>query len=210
MGLTATIPPSSGPRSTGCCPDSLATTDPNGHECEWIASEPDFEGVSDVECGARGPVDGVMDEPGTSRRPPSARVDHFRAIVGHHVWATQQLIDRCLQLSPAELELTTAGTYGSIHATLAHLVHGDGGLQSAASGEEFGYVPPGSPPSVATLRADMERQAARWRELVADDGIEHAEVVFLTQALHHAAEHRTHVCSILGAHGLEVPDLSAW
>jgi hypothetical protein len=82
-------------------------------------------------------------------------------------------------------------------------------LQRAASGEEFGYVPLGPPPSVATLRADMEGQAARWRELLADDRIEHAEGVFLTQALHHAAEHRAHLCSILGAHGLEVPDLSA-
>ena len=150
-----------------------------------------------------------MAELGKSR-PPSAGVDHLRAIVGHHIWATQRLIDRCLELSPAQLELSTAGTYGSIHATLAHLVNGDDGLQRAALGEELGCIATGPPPSVATLRAEMERQAAGWRDLLADSGIGQAEGVFLTQALHHAAEHRTHVCSILGAHGLEVPDLSAW
>ena len=137
-------------------------------------------------------------------------MDHLAAIVGHHIWATRRLVDRCLELSPAQLELSTPGTFGSIHATLAHLVHGDGGLQCAAAGQELECVPPGPPPSLATLRADVERQAARWRELLEDAGIGHVVGVYLTQALHHAAEHRTHVCSILGAHGLEVPDLSAW
>jgi hypothetical protein len=34
--------------------------------------------------------------------------------------------------------------------------------------------------------------------------------VFLTQALHHANEHRAHVCTILGALGYDPPDVSAW
>src|SRR5262245_25010839 len=102
------------------------------------------------------------------------------------------------------------------------------GFCGGVAGEELGPPPQGPPPSVATLRADMERQARRWRELLGREdelgatmpakedadppyaGIEHADGRFLTQAVHHGAEHRTHVCSILGAHGLEVPDLSGW
>jgi hypothetical protein len=75
----------------------------------------------------------------------------------------------------------------------------------------------------------MERQTRRWRDLLGREdergatmsaeeedadppyaGIERAEGHFLTQAIHHGAEHRTHVCSILGAHDLEVPDVSGW
>ena len=171
--------------------------------------------------------DGVMSEPRASR--PLLAIEHLLGkILGHHAWATLRLIDRCLELTPEQLELSTPGTYGSIHATLAHLVQGDGGFLRATAGEEWEFVPPGPPPSVATLRADMERQARRWRGLLGrqgeldatmpapedagppSPGIEHAQTCFLAQAIHHGAEHRTHVCSILGAHGLEVPDLSGW
>ena len=34
--------------------------------------------------------------------------------------------------------------------------------------------------------------------------------IFITQALHHANEHRAHICTILGARGLEAPDVSGW
>ncbi|MEP7105780.1 MAG: hypothetical protein ABI838_08035, partial [Chloroflexota bacterium] len=75
------------------------------------------------------------------------------------------------------------------------------------------------------LRADMERQAQGWRELLdrvdevdvtfpEDPGefpqIEHAVGLFLVQAVHHGNDHRTHICSILGAHGLKTPELSGW
>ena len=140
-------------------------------------------------------------------------MDHLGRIVGYHTWATLRLIDRCLELTPEQLELSTPGTYGSIHATLGHLVRSDGWFLSGALGEELGPPPQGPPPSVATLRADAERQAGRWRELLdRGDPAETAHAVgpFLTQAIHHGAEHRTHVCSVLGAHGLEVPDVSGW
>ena len=53
-------------------------------------------------------------------RPLPAGVDHLHTIVGHHLWATLRLIDRCLKLLPEQLELSTPGTFGSIHATLEH------------------------------------------------------------------------------------------
>ena len=34
--------------------------------------------------------------------------------------------------------------------------------------------------------------------------------IFITQLLHHANEHRAHICTILGALGHEPPDVSAW
>ena len=43
----------------------------------------------------------------------------------HHVWATQRLIDRCIELSPEQLEAAVPGTYGSILETMRHLVGAD-------------------------------------------------------------------------------------
>ncbi len=43
----------------------------------------------------------------------------------HHVWATIRLVDACLPLSPEQLETTAEGTYGSILATMRHLIGGD-------------------------------------------------------------------------------------
>jgi uncharacterized damage-inducible protein DinB len=71
-----------------------------------------------------GPGGGVIGGPRASSTL-GAGVDHLRMIVGHHVWATLRLIDLCLELSQEQLALSISGTYGSIHATLAHLVQGD-------------------------------------------------------------------------------------
>jgi uncharacterized damage-inducible protein DinB len=167
-----------------------------------------------------------MSDPWASRAL-SARADHLHTIVGHHSWAMLRLIDRCLELSPEQLELSTPGTFGSIHATLEHVVRSDGRYQRRVAGEEVGPRGQGLPP-LLTLRAEMERQAARWRELLdrvaeldatipaePDEDppypeIEHAVSLLLAQTVHHGEEHRAHVCTILGAHGLEGADLSGW
>lgn len=38
----------------------------------------------------------------------------------------------------------------------------------------------------------------------------YARNLMLIQALHHGNDHRTHVCTVLGAHGYRVPELSGW
>ena len=144
------------------------------------------------------------------------------------MWATLQLIDHCMALEPARLELSTPGTYGTIRETLTHLVGADARYQHRL---ETGQRKPrheGPPPTLADLRAEMARQADRWRDLLARQDefdptvpaepnedppypeIPHAVGLLLTQAIHHGEEHRVQVNSILGAHGLEVPDLSGW
>ena len=151
--------------------------------------------------------------------------DHLGTIVGHHVWATLGLLDRCVTLTPAELELTTPGTYGSIHATLAHLVAADRRYLCGITGAERVSWRVEDAPSIAALRAEGERQRAGWTAVLERidevdctmpeiEGVyprvEHAVGLFLVQAVHHGERHRGEVCSILGAHGLEVPELSGW
>ena len=155
-------------------------------------------------------------------KPGSA--EPLRAIMGHHVWATLGLLDHCRQLSPDQLELTAPGTFGTIHATLEHLVRADGGYQRRLTGGAR-VPPPDELPPLASLRAAMEAQAGRWRDFLdrvdeldathpEEPGeypqIEHAVGLYFAQAVHHGNDHRTHICTILGAHGLEAPEFSAW
>lgn len=168
-------------------------------------------------------TDETKQQAGPDDSRPGA-VDHLRTIVGHHAWASLALIDRCLTLSPAQLDLSAPGTFGSIHATLDHLVRADRRYMRGITGD-----PPGPAavalPLLLDLRAEMERQERKWHDVVdhIDDldatmppihgeypEITHAVGLFIAQAVWHGQEHRAHVCTILGAHGLEVPDLSGW
>jgi uncharacterized damage-inducible protein DinB len=151
--------------------------------------------------------------------------DHLRTILGHHVWATLVLLDRCARLTPAELELTTPGTYGTIHATLAHLVAADRRYLCGITGAARVPWSIENAPPVDGLRAEAERERTGWADVLdhidevdctmpAIEGvyprIEHAVGLFLVQAVHHGERHRTDVCSILGAHDREVPEISGW
>jgi uncharacterized damage-inducible protein DinB len=140
-------------------------------------------------------------------------VDLLSTIVGHHVWATLRVVDRCLELGPEQLEFTTPGTYGSIHATLDHLVRGDVGfLRWITEAEALRHVEEPLQPMV-NLRGELERQASGWQDLLNHEpspAIAERMALMLPQALHHASEHRTQVCSILGAHGVEVPEVSVY
>ena len=45
----------------------------------------------------------------------------------HDVWATEQLIARCRQLTAEQLQLSVPGTYGTVLRTLQHIVSSDEG-----------------------------------------------------------------------------------
>lgn len=145
----------------------------------------------------------------------------------HHVWATTRLIDACAALEPAQLDVTAAGTYGSIVATLRHLVGADTGYLSLLSGGKVAEIDEDreSTMSLAELREAMAADGPVWASLVAgdldpdldvvrhrDDGSEsHAPLgVRLAQALHHGSDHRSQVCTALTNLGVEPPDIDAW
>ena len=151
----------------------------------------------------------------------------------HDVWATERLIDHCRGLSAEQLELTAPGTYGTIRRTLAHIVSSDEGYLTRLLGVllherpfrlddaeaanlddltvHFGHVKEGVERLFASGEFDPDR-------LIRDTplrlpGMQRVEVdawVPLTQFVHHGSDHRAHIGTILGAHGLEVPDLDVW
>ncbi|TMG70258.1 MAG: hypothetical protein E6H86_01460 [Chloroflexi bacterium] len=141
----------------------------------------------------------------------------------YHKWANLHLLDVCARLSDDQLQLTTPGTYGTIAATLQHLLGGEQRYLRRMVGHEPQIHEKDKFPGVGALRLIAERSGNQLIEAAGrispDDVIDtqygdrqfrlHLGVVLL-QALHHGNDHRTHICTILGAHGLEYGDMDVW
>lgn len=142
--------------------------------------------------------------------------------VRHNVWANLELLAFCARLETAQLAWTVPGTYGSIHATLQHVVGAENGYLFALTGE----LPPGGRLTSELVPLDhlVERERANGeriervlgpdfdpdRVIVRRQGGTATARVIVAQFIHHGSDHRAHVGTILGAHGVEPPDLDVW
>ena len=143
--------------------------------------------------------------------------------IQHNNWANQQLLEFCGNLTEEQLAWTSLGTYGSIHACLQHILGGETGyLFSLTDGE----LPPGGrlPETLVTLdrlRALAQSTADRIERSLAGETDPERKItrpsgaivpasVIVAQFIHHGSDHRAHIGSILGAHGVEGPNLDAW
>ena len=144
----------------------------------------------------------------------------------HNAWATAQVLECCRGLDEPTLHATVPGTYGTISATLRHLLRAEASYLYRLTGAWPAHPWPGDEAvgldvlaeRAATLAAVWERFLAgevdteRLGEARGDAGEVFAVPagVFLAQVFHHASEHRAQICTILGALGHEPPDVSAW
>jgi uncharacterized damage-inducible protein DinB len=143
---------------------------------------------------------------------------------GHHVWATQRLIEACRSLNREQLTSPVAGTYGSILDTARHIVGSDAWYLFVLT---EGRVPQIDEDALELdeLRVVMDRHGAAW-PLILREGPEPDAVVTvqrpdgtkshapaairLAQALHHGTDHRSQICTGLTALGREPPDIDVW
>lgn len=142
----------------------------------------------------------------------------------HKTWATLRLIEYCQGLADEHLDATIPGTFGTIRETLRHLVDGEEGYFRLLTGERLSEPLPDGPVPLDELAERIRRLGPRWellaedpdvpgREVTTSDGWRVPGAVPMAQAIHHADDHRSHVLSILGARGLEVPEpngLDVW
>ena len=142
----------------------------------------------------------------------------------HKTWATLRLIEYCQGLADEHLDATIPGTFGTIRETLRHLVGSEEGYFRLVTGERLSEPLPDGPISLDELAERIRRLGPRWellaqdpdvpgREVTSSDGWRMPAAVPMAQAIHHADDHRSHVLSILGARGLEVPEpngLDVW
>ena len=141
----------------------------------------------------------------------------------YNKWANLTLLEACAGLTDEQWQLTTTGTYGTLAATFQHIAAGEDGYVARLVGRERAFTRDTPFPGAARLKEFLVRSADELIELAArttpEDSIEApfrdgqyriASGVVLIQALHHGNDHRTHICTILGAHGITSPEMDVW
>ncbi|HEX6291184.1 MAG TPA: DinB family protein [Herpetosiphonaceae bacterium] len=145
-------------------------------------------------------------------------------LFAHNTWANVKLLDFCEGLSDAQLDATAIGCFGSIRATLVHIV----GAEMSYVERVNGKLPP------QPLAADqfpgfaVLKEVARWagdelldlaRSARADTivrqrpprmRIAYPLASLIVQTVTHSTEHRTQISAIITQLGLEPPDMSGW
>ena len=144
----------------------------------------------------------------------------------HHLWATETLIDHLAAMPRERLDDAVPGTYGSILETLTHLLEADDRyLIRLRDPSPPPYVDRGTVP-LDQLRDEVREHRRRWDRALDDleagklsaaivgrddyPDTDPAESMLLIQAVHHGNDHRTQICSTLGALDLPLPELDGW
>ena len=149
----------------------------------------------------------------------SLLVEAFR----YHRWANLHVLDVCARLSDDQLQLTTPGTYGTVAATLMHLLAAEQRYLRRLAGHEPQLNERNEFPGVPSLRQLAESSGDQLIEVAGqlvggklietqygDERLKIDLGVVLIQAMHHGNDHRTHLCTIFGAHGIDYGDMDVW
>ena len=140
-------------------------------------------------------------------------MDEFRELFRYGTWANLALIDHCKTLPPEALGAATAGTFGPIVDTYAHMLEQ----------ERWGLwvlrrrVPEFDESSLDSIRATFERHGELWQDVLDSfDELSRLELptkeqweqpvkgfpqMYAMQTLHHQELHRTQIRSVLGSSG---------
>ena len=146
-------------------------------------------------------------------------VEAFR----YHRWANLHILDVCAGLSDEQLELTAQGTYGTVAATLMHLLAAEQRYIWRLTGDEPKFRETDGFPGVDRLKERAAQSGDRLIAIAAEvDPDEEFEAEFsdgrqrlrkgvvMLQAIHHGNDHRTHICTVLGHHGIAYGDMDVW
>ena len=145
----------------------------------------------------------------------------------HNTWATKQLIAFCKELAPDRLQATSEGMYGTILATLQHVVGAESRYRFRLSGEQPPWpLRPEETNDLAELDRMNDDMSAFWEELASSefdpdrridvtnptmgDPFEVAAGMLVAQNLNHGNEHRAQIFTILTTIGVEPPELDGW
>jgi uncharacterized damage-inducible protein DinB len=141
----------------------------------------------------------------------------------YNKWANLHLLDVCAKLSDEQQQLTTPGTYGTIAATLLHLFAAEQRYLGRLAGTKAAINEHEAKASLAVLREHAARSGDQLIEaagrITPGDTIDEERdgralrlhlAVVLIQAMHHGNDHRTHICTILGAHDIPYGDMDVW
>lgn len=147
----------------------------------------------------------------------------------HDIWATERLISHCRTLTDQQLDLTAPGTYGTIRRTLQHIVGADTRyLARIGSPVVDTPFPQDRDVPLEHTAATLEKVKAAVERIFAgtefdpdrvvvdpltaptDPAMELEAWMMPAQFVHHGSDHRAHIGTILGVHGIEGPALDVW
>ncbi|HET6310899.1 MAG TPA: DinB family protein [Candidatus Nitrosotalea sp.] len=145
-------------------------------------------------------------------------MDAISEIIRHNSWATARLIEHLRSMPPETLDLSAPGTYGPIGETLAHLLRAERAYLAHVKGDKptFGQ----RTQNLAQLADEARSLGEQWEYLLqvgvnpdleaeTMHGVQPVRTL-LAQVVNHATEHRAHVCTVLGTHGMTTPALDAF
>ena len=153
---------------------------------------------------------------------------HLVEIFRHNRWANLRIVDWCAGLDDRMLGSSAPGTFGDARTTLVHLVGAEERYVELLSGEmmdESNRLRLDDPfPGTDALRERVAASGNRLVELAEtiplnmvvrghlQDGSPYEEraTTLLIQAIHHGAEHRTHIMTVISQHGIDVPETDGW
>ena len=142
----------------------------------------------------------------------------------YNLWANLNLFNTCLSLTETQLGHTDRGTYGSIQATLTHLVRSEERYLFFLNNHKTMDVKhTDTQPTITELRQRALQNGQRLIQ-VAESIQSNSQVqvgegektelipatIVLLQTIYHSNEHRTHVARLLGQLGITPPPLSGW
>jgi uncharacterized damage-inducible protein DinB len=146
----------------------------------------------------------------------------------HNSWATQGLLAFCSQLDPQQLSASAEGTYGSIIATLQHMLGAEARyLRRLTDGSPTWPAEPEDIEDLAELTRMSEDEEKAWETLLAGEfdperviswtsamSGAHTEAkagILVAQTLNHGNEHRAQIFTVITTGlGMEPPDLDGW
>ncbi len=143
--------------------------------------------------------------------------------IRHNAWATTELLAFCRGLDAQTLNATVPGTYGTIMATLRHILYCESDFLERLLGRELTnpwQIDETTGLDVLTTQADLLK--TDWEHFLAtavdserplppDEGTHPIPAgIVIAVVLYHGSEHRGQICTILGALGHEPPDLTPW
>jgi uncharacterized damage-inducible protein DinB len=152
---------------------------------------------------------------------------HLADLMRYNAWATAALLDFCRRLPEHQLELAAPGTYGAIGATLLHVAAAEERYAARIAGEPGpgpDFLSDEAPfPGLQAIAEHTGRSGLRLAELAGSlpDGeilrgswrgkrYEMPAAALFAQVLNHGDEHRGHVGTVLGANGIEPPEIDGW
>ena len=145
-------------------------------------------------------------------------------LIQYNNWANEQLLAICLDLPGEALAASAPGAYGSIHATLGHMIAAEadyvGRLTGAGPEPSFKWEERPSVAEIAGFAGQVARGMLEAIQRIPPEQIVHEEEdgnfveyearVLFMQAIEHGIEHRTNITTILNSLRVALPELDLW